>query len=113
MRNPWLFMWVLPYLLLSLCNGGLHNHPLAQRLIGFADAGQGRCTVAYQAALAGEPQSDSGCAACQWLAHSNGHAAPAPAVPALAPSIEVQPSPVTQPFTVITLNQHIRAPPLA
>jgi hypothetical protein len=113
MRNPWLFMWVLPYLVLSLCSGGLHNHPLAQHLMGLANAGQGRGTVAYQAASAARPQSESGCAACQWLTHSNGYVAPAPAVPALAPSLEAQPSPVTQPSTVITLGSHIRAPPFA
>lgn len=105
--------WVLPYLVLSLCNGGLHNHPLAQRLTGFADAGQGRCTVAYQAASAARPQSESGCPACQWLTHSNVYATPAPAVAAPAPSLEAQPSPVTQPSTVITLGEHIRAPPFA
>jgi len=113
MRNPWLFMWVLPYILLSLCNGGLHNHPLAQRSTGFADAGQGHRTGAYQIAPAARPHSESECIACQWLTHSNGYVAPPPAVSAVAPSLEAQPSSVAQPFTVIALNQHIRAPPLA
>jgi hypothetical protein len=113
MRNPWLLMWVLPYLFLSLISGGRHNHPLAQSLTGFAVDDQSKGTAAYQAASAARPQSESGCAACQWLTHSNGYAAPAPAVPAVAPSLEAQPSPVTQPPTVITLGGHIRAPPFA
>jgi len=111
MRNPWLLIWVLPYLVLSLCNGGLHNHPLAQRLIGFANAGQGRSTGAPQIAQAARSHSEHGCAACQWLTHSRCYAAPPPAVPALAPSLEAQSSSVTPPFTIIPLGRHIRAPP--
>lgn len=113
MRNPWLFLWVLPYLVLSLCSGGLHNHPLAQSLTAFAVDGQGKSTVAYQAASAARPHSESGCAACQWLTSASSYVTPPPAVSAPTPYLDAQPSPVTQPSTVITLGNHIRAPPFA
>lgn len=105
--------WVLPYLVLSLSNGGIHNHPLTQVRPGLTNDGMGGSQEAYQTAPAARPHSESGCAACQWLTHCNGYLAPLSPVPVLTPFCEAPPSLVAQPFTITPLRNHIRAPPCA
>jgi hypothetical protein len=112
-RRLRMLAWVLPYLVLSLCSGGLHNHPLTHGRSGLTGDGRGASQPAYQTASARQPESESACTACQWLLHSDGYTAASPMVPALGPSVEMRLPSVTQLLTVITLNEHIRAPPPA
>ncbi len=64
-QNSWLLVLSLPYLCLSLANGGVHHHEHAQEAAGLSQAGS--LTRLTPGRLAFAPASDPDhCFACEW-----------------------------------------------
>ncbi len=61
-HNRLLLVWVIPYLLLALSDGGLHHHPPSDLRFGAATDARAARTV-----LTGPTSSsDTECSACRW-----------------------------------------------
>lgn len=109
--SRWFLIWLLPYVVLSVSGGGIHNHGKAGLSSQVNDRlAEGTAPVSLAPTT---PASDDDCAACQWLAGSTAQAPTQVAVsdsgpvaiaaPALTPSLPV----------VFLVCRDIRAPPSA
>jgi hypothetical protein len=105
-----LLVWLLPYLLLTLADGGLHNHGLVTTSPSmFA----GSRAIAHAVSSPQGTPSSRDCPACQWLLTTNAcsaaHAGPAAALPSQSAALAIPDA-----VTLDILSPHAsRAPPLA
>lgn len=106
---PWL-IWLLPYLLFTVANGGIHNHSLLSS--GPTGVSSGSVTSSLHGFLPGKAQP-SDCPACQWLANSSvcgfAHGETQAALPACLVALGGE---ISAASAVVTTHLS-RAPPLA
>lgn len=78
--RPWLLLWLLPYLVISLTGESLHTHALnGAQSVTWSCAGAGRGQV--RAPLAAHASDETTCLICQWTAQSTGLLAARMALP--------------------------------
>ena len=108
--NLWFLAGVVPYLLLAVASGELHQH---YRSAAALTLGAVSHTAALSPAFAPPQTPDSDCPACQWLISSVGCTFPVLAAPAPAPAEEAASLPSPEPPSAFFLCRHSRAPPSA
>jgi hypothetical protein len=108
-RQTWLsILPVLPYLILALTAGGLHQHLLLSQYPGERAA---ESRVGPLVPQAGE-SPDGRCAACDWLAQSSVRVPAAPPPPHPICLEDTQLVPLVPPIVPTPLTHSSRAPPL-
>jgi hypothetical protein len=111
-RRAFLLAGLIPYLLLALANGGLHNHGWSrERGEPVAVSSAGSQAVCLLPAAAQSPASESECAACQWVMHSTASASTSAAIPAPAAVAAPTPPLLFHLLPAFVLTWDIRAPP--